>query len=44
MAGAEIVEQPTDRDYGSREYTARDPEGDLWVFGTYDPSSAEWRR
>jgi uncharacterized glyoxalase superfamily protein PhnB len=37
-AGAEIVEQPTDRDYGSREYTARDPDGNVWTFGTYDPS------
>lgn len=38
-AGAEIVQEPTDREYGSREYTARDPEGNLWVFGTYDPSN-----
>lgn len=36
-AGAEIVEQPVDRDYGSREYTARDPDGNVWVFDTYDP-------
>lgn len=25
----------TDQDYGSREFTARDPEGNLWSFGTY---------
>jgi uncharacterized glyoxalase superfamily protein PhnB len=37
--GAEIVEEPTDRDYGSREYTARDPDKNVWVFGTYDPSN-----
>jgi hypothetical protein len=24
-------------DYGSREYGARDLEGNLWSFGTYDP-------
>jgi uncharacterized glyoxalase superfamily protein PhnB len=23
--------------YGSREYSARDLEGNLWSFGTYDP-------
>lgn len=34
-AGAEIVEAPVDRDYGSREFIARDPEGNLWSFGTY---------
>ncbi len=36
-AGAEIVRELEDTDYGSREYTARDPEGHLWSFGTYRP-------
>ena len=36
-AGAEIFEAPTDRDYGSREYGAQDPEGGVWYFGTYAP-------
>jgi uncharacterized glyoxalase superfamily protein PhnB len=36
-AGAEIVAEPEDKPYGSREYTARDPEGRLWSFGTYRP-------
>lgn len=36
-AGAEIVREIEDTDYGSREYTARDPEGHLWSFGTYRP-------
>ncbi len=36
-AGAEIVYGPRDTDYGSREYCARDPEGQVWSFGTYDP-------
>lgn len=34
-AGAEIVREPYDQDYGSRDYAARDPEGNLWSFGTY---------
>jgi uncharacterized glyoxalase superfamily protein PhnB len=37
-AGAEIVRELEDTDYGSREYTARDPEGNVWSFGTYRPS------
>ena len=37
-AGAEIVLGLKDEDYGSRGYTARDPEGNLWSFGTYRPS------
>src|SRR5262249_54720780 len=36
-AGAEILYGPRDTDYGSREYAARDPEGHIWSFGTYDP-------
>lgn len=36
-AGAEVVMEPTDRDYGSRDYSVRDPEGHLWSFGTYRP-------
>lgn len=36
-AGAEIVRELTDQDYGSRDYGALDPEGNLWNFGTYDP-------
>ena len=37
-AGAEIMQPPKDMDYGSREYTARDPEGHIWSFGTYVPT------
>jgi uncharacterized glyoxalase superfamily protein PhnB len=36
-AGAKIVRDLTNENYGSREYSARDPEGNLWSFGTYDP-------
>ncbi len=36
-AGAEILMEPFDTDYGARNYNARDPEGHLWSFGTYSP-------
>jgi uncharacterized glyoxalase superfamily protein PhnB len=36
-AGAEIILEPSDQDYGGRGYTARDPEGNVWSFGSYDP-------
>jgi uncharacterized glyoxalase superfamily protein PhnB len=35
--GAEIVMEPRDTDYGSRDYAARDPDGNIWNFGTYRP-------
>ncbi len=38
-AGAEILVAPRDQDYGSREYTARDLDGNVWTFGTYDPAA-----
>jgi len=34
-AGAEVVRDLVDEDYGSRGFTVRDPEGNLWSFGTY---------
>jgi uncharacterized glyoxalase superfamily protein PhnB len=37
-AGAEITNEPEDLGY-AREYTARDPEGNAWHFGTYQPFS-----
>jgi uncharacterized glyoxalase superfamily protein PhnB len=37
-AGAEIAVEITDTDYGSRDFTVRDPEGNLWSFGTYRPA------
>lgn len=40
-AGVDIVEAPTDRDYGSREFTARDPDGRIWTFGTYWPKAGD---
>ena len=38
-AGAEVVVELHDTDYGSRDYAARDLEGNLWYFGTYRPSA-----
>jgi uncharacterized glyoxalase superfamily protein PhnB len=38
-AGAEIVVELRDTEYGSREFSARDPEGHLWSFGTYLPET-----
>ena len=37
QAGASVVRELEDTDYGSREYSVRDLEGNLWSFGTYDP-------
>ncbi|MGY1916828.1 VOC family protein [Blastococcus sp. SYSU DS0973] len=34
-AGAEIVRAPYTTDHGSRDVEVRDPEGNLWQFGTY---------
>ncbi|CAO0825553.1 hypothetical protein SMICM17S_00059 [Streptomyces microflavus] len=31
--GVEILMEPTDQDYGSRDYMARDAEGNVWSFG-----------
>lgn len=37
-AGAEVARPLSDTDYGSRDFTLRDPEGNLWAFGTYRPT------
>jgi uncharacterized glyoxalase superfamily protein PhnB len=36
-ANGDIALEITDTDYGSRDFTVRDPEGNLWSFGTYRP-------
>jgi uncharacterized glyoxalase superfamily protein PhnB len=38
--GATVTRELQDTDYGSREYSARDPEGLHWHFGTYVPQAA----
>ncbi len=40
-AGARIVREIADTDYGAREYSCRDFEGKLWSFGTYLPDARE---
>jgi uncharacterized glyoxalase superfamily protein PhnB len=37
-AGAEIVRALENTGYGSRDFSAADPEGNVWSFGTYAPS------
>jgi uncharacterized glyoxalase superfamily protein PhnB len=39
-SGATIEQGLTDRPYGSREFICRDPEGNVWCFGTYWPKAA----
>jgi uncharacterized glyoxalase superfamily protein PhnB len=43
-AGAEILEEPTDEEYGHRRFTARDPEGHHWFFAHVlaEVSSEQW--
>ena len=43
-AGAHVVMEPEDQDYGGRLYSCRDPEGNLWNFGSYDPWESEHER
>ena len=40
-SGARIEVELHDTDYGSRDFSARDPEGGLWSFGTYWPKVGE---
>jgi len=35
--GATIVLEISDKDYGGRDFTCRDPEGQVWSIGTYNP-------
>jgi uncharacterized glyoxalase superfamily protein PhnB len=40
-AGADIASPLESTDYGSQDFTARDPEGNLWAFGTYRPKAGD---
>lgn len=40
-AGADMLTGLTDQDYGSRDFICRDPEGNVWCFGTYWPKVHE---
>lgn len=37
-AGGAAVREPREEDYGGRGCVVRDPEGNLWSFGSYQPS------
>jgi uncharacterized glyoxalase superfamily protein PhnB len=37
-AGATILREPVDQEYGGRDYSCRDLKGHLWHFGTYAPT------
>ena len=39
--GASVVLDLADEDYGSRGFSVRDPEGNLWSFGTYAGADAD---
>ena len=40
-AGAKIILDIKDEDYGGRGFSCRDPEGHLWNLGTYDPWASD---
>ncbi len=40
-SGVKIEAEPYDTPYGSRDFACRDPEGNLWYFGTYWPKASE---
>ena len=33
-----MISELRDTEYGSRDFSVRDPEGHIWGFGTYQPS------
>ncbi|WP_099865050.1 VOC family protein [Pararhizobium haloflavum] len=40
-SGVTIEAEPYDTNYGSRDFSCRDPDGNLWAFGTYWPKVGE---
>lgn len=36
-AGTEILNGPSEQDYGGSNHTCRDFEGNIWNFGSYNP-------
>ena len=40
-SGADVTSELESRDYGGREFSLRDPEGNVWSVGEYDPSAAD---
>ena len=43
-AGAEVIEEPTDQEYGHRRFSVKDPEGQQWFFAqvTREVAPDEW--
>jgi uncharacterized glyoxalase superfamily protein PhnB len=43
-AGAEILEEPADQEYGHRRFSAKDPEGQMWFFAepTREVAPEDW--
>jgi uncharacterized glyoxalase superfamily protein PhnB len=37
-SGADLTSELESREYGGREFSLRDPEGNIWSVGEYDPS------
>ena len=37
-AGGHLVRAVVEQDYGGKDGTVRDPEGNLWSFGSYQPA------
>jgi uncharacterized glyoxalase superfamily protein PhnB len=37
MAGARMVIDPEEKDYGGKTFSYKDPEGHVWQVGTFDP-------
>ena len=40
-AGAAILQEPADTEFGTRGFLCRDPEGHVWNVGTYNPWDAD---
>jgi len=40
-AGAQVSGEPVEQDYGSRDFSVTDPEGNVWALGTYRGAGAE---
>ena len=41
IAGAEMLLDLAEMDYGGKAFTCRDPEGHIWSIGEYDPWAVE---
>lgn len=40
-AGARMLTELVEKDYGSRDFICADPEGNVWCFGTYWPKASD---